>query len=126
MIQEPSCYLNEEHNVIALPSRQGRWQQFLPTEYRNEHYPIRTLIYANQWTNARQIPIASPDITAIEITIGDRKVMAVSIYIPGIKRGIAEAERTIQYMLTLISNAKRIRPNHELIVAGDFNRHDPL
>lgn len=126
LIQEPHCFIDGEDNVVAPPTRQAKWQQFTPTDQRDERWPIRTLIYANQWTNARQIPIASPDITAVEMTAGDRRIMAVSIYVPCMANGVAEAGQTIQHMLGLIAEAKRDRPTHELIVAGDFNRHDPL
>jgi ribonuclease HI/exonuclease III len=126
LIQEPYCFPNQENEVVAPPARQGQWEQFLPTEQREGRWPIRSLIYANNWTKPRQIPMASPDITAIEATLGDRQIMAVSIYVPCAHGDVAEAERTLQGMLDQIAAAKQERPNHELIVGGDFNRHDPL
>ena len=126
LLQEPNCFLNEDGEAVAPPACQAKWEQFLPTEHREGRWPIRALIYANQWTNPRQIPITSPDIAAVEVTLRDRKIMAVSIYVPGIEGDVTRAGQTIRHMFDLISSAKRERPNHELIVAGDFNRHDPL
>jgi len=125
LIQEPHCRRTNEGGVRALPQQQADWQQFIPSTSRNKKFPIRSLMYVKQHLRAQQIPVDSPDITAVELTLGEMAIVAVSIYVPHApvrERG----KRRIRRQLQLIREIKDTRPAHELILAGDFNRHDQL
>lgn len=126
LIQEPSCFIGADDITAAPPRNQPTWQQFLPTSRREERYPIRSLIYAKQSAKARQVPVDSPDITAVEMIIDDQPLLLISVYVPCITGKAEQDEEALKHILSKIIAIKRARPNHGAVIAGDFNRHDQL
>ena len=122
MITEPSCFVRDDGRVIAPPSYHDRWTQFLPTVAATEgRFPIRSLIYARSDLRARGVALASPDLTAIQFKIGQRSFLAISVYVP------TRDQQALLSITHLIREAVRQHGiGRELIVAGDFNRHDQL
>ena len=49
------------------------------------------MIYVNHWIKARSILVLSLDIIAVELKAGDRQIVAILIYILGIKGMLKEA-----------------------------------
>ena len=79
-----------------------------------------------------QIEVASPGITAVVITTTSKsRIIIASTYILGASWKLNEGDhqQDLRKRLLLISEAlkeKQIWPGTEVLVAGDFNRHDGL
>jgi ribonuclease HI len=128
LIQEPHCFLSDDKRPIASPMYHAYWTQFLPSEHATDRYPIRSLIWVHKDIHARQIPVASPDLTAVLIKIQERTILAISVYIPPIGPA-ARQDLTLRIELiksTINSATAQYTKEIELIIAGDFNRHDQL
>ena len=52
--------------------------------------------------------------------------MVVSVYVQPATESVARNREHITTLLNRIKTIKRRRANHELLIAGDFNRHDQL
>jgi endonuclease/exonuclease/phosphatase family metal-dependent hydrolase len=127
LVQEPSCFTTEDGQVVAAPTTHTAFQQFIPNKRHEElRFPIRSLIYASHQLRARQIEIQSPDITAIEVEAQGREILAFSIYMQGQWTSAEESRSQAERILNLIRITILQFPTHEVIVAGDFNRHDQL
>ena len=116
MITEPACFRNEDGQVVAAPSHHPKWRQYLPsqTDDRARH-PIRSLVYVHVDIPAQQIPVMSPDVVAIQMSVGRRTIIAVS------------AQEALRDALGHIRRLTRPRETgREIIITGDFNRHDSL
>ena len=64
--------------------------------------------------------------TAIEFVLKGRRIMVVSIYVQPATESVARNREQITTLLDRIKTIKRRRANHELLIAGDFNRYDQL
>ena len=128
LIQEPHCFLDDTNKPVASPICHTYWNQFLPSNHVNDRYPIRSLIWVHKDIQARQVPIPSPDLTAVLITIQDRKILAFSVYIPPIGPTARQdlTSRVEAIKTTIISTTNQYNREIELVIAGDFNRHDQL
>ena len=122
MITEPACFTRDDGRVIAPPSRHLSWEQILPTKIAvGTRFLIRSVVYASAERQARSVPVALPDISAIQFQLDGRLSLAISVYLPP-----ADA-RVLQITARLIREAvRRHGIGRELIVTGDFNRHDQL
>lgn len=122
MVSEPACFLNNDGKVVTPPSHHRHWTQFPPTRVATDsRYPIRSLIYVHTDIRAQAVPINSADMTAVQFAVDDRRVLAIAVYVPGnnqvaLRKAIALIRETVV----------RYGPGRELIIAGDFNRHDQL
>jgi len=79
----------------------------------------------NKDVEAEQVAIQSPDITAATIRLPERLILVVSVYVPGLD---AQALRdTCEYLQKTIQETRRKADTVvEVVVVGDFNRHDQL
>jgi hypothetical protein len=81
---------------------------------------------------ATQVYVDSADITAVVTYVGGRKLVIVSVYIPDLKstRTKEEGWEALTSRLNLIKDViqqeQLCDPHTEVVVAGDFNRHNPL
>jgi exonuclease III len=76
--------------------------------------------------------VDSADITAVIAHIEGRKLIVVSVYVPDLSsqrtkdENLEELSSRLEAISKLIQE-ERLRDSHiEAIVAGDFNRHNPL
>ena len=129
LIQEPHCFRTDE-SVVTTPQHHAYWTPYTPTTHNLAGYwPFRSMIWAHRSLTVKQVPIPTPDITALLIRIGDRRILVCSIY-------VATAHDAINDPLPQLLNAMRealrqvelVESPHpvEVIVAGDFNRHNQL
>jgi len=122
MITEPACFRDDEGGVVAAPSHHPNWRQHLPSQADDAtRWPIRSLIYAHTDIRTRGVPVASPDIVAVQIRVGMRAILAVSVYVPPQNQ---EALRKTARLLR--QTVRNYGSGHEVIIAGDLNRHDSL
>lgn len=81
---------------------------------------------------ATQVHVDSADITAVVAHVGGKKLVVVSVYIPDLKliRTKDENWEALTSRLDMIKEAvqrEQLRdPHTEVVVAGDFNRYNPL
>ena len=80
------------------------------------------------WTRAdlevKQIPVKSSDITAVLVWLPQCTILLISVYVQGAD---PDASRSaILHIGQAIASVRQRVANPELIVAGDFNRHDFL
>ena len=86
---------------------------------RRGYFPIRSLIYAKSEINAQAIHISSSDITGVWIQVQGRMIPVISVYVP------SGGVHALSLATDLINNVVRQHgQGHELVIAGDFNRHD--
>lgn len=127
LIQEPAGFRTDEGRFIAAPQSHQWWTQYMPSLQDDaERWPIRSLIYANQSLRTRQIEIPSKDVTAIEIQVENRTCLVFSVYVPPIEGTSDHYTETINNTLQQVESACSRYPSHEIILCGDFNRHDQL
>src|ERR1700722_440036 len=82
------------------------------------------MLWIQKDLEAEQLAIQSPDLTAALIHLPDRKMLIVSVYIP---HGTEALLEEIEQIRTLISTTRqRIGTRTDVVLAGDFNRHDQL
>ena len=129
LIQEPSCWLNNGDTVLTSPNHHAHFSRILPSKVEPRRFPIRSLIWAHNETRTQQIPVASADITAVLLQSPDRPILAVSVYIPpgSGQEAALELSTAIQLIHDAVASAtEQVGYRPELVLAGDFNRHDQL
>ena len=81
---------------------------------------------------ATQVHVDSADITAVVAYVGGRKLVVVSVYIPTLKsmqnrdKGREALTSRLDIIREVVQREQLRDPHTEVIVAGDFNRHNPL
>ena len=124
LLQEPSCFWTSDQQAIAAPQAYPNWVQFQPTECKNSRYPFRALIYTNWRIQTRQIQVLSSDIVAVEFKLENQAFLIFSVYILLATGTLVVDTDLLNTVLQAIERTKLQYPAHELLIAGDFNRHD--
>ena len=79
LIQEPHCFRTDE-GVVTTPQHHAYWTPYTPTTHNPAGYwPFRSMIWAHRGLTVKQVPIPTPDITALLIRTGDRRILVCSI-----------------------------------------------
>jgi len=124
-ISEPYARTMDE-SVVTVPTGHHNWTKLIPTTTRRDTvWPIRSMLWVRSDLEAEQIPVPSADLTAAKIRLPDRMVLMVSVYVEG---GSDEAlEGAVGELDRLIRRFRRETGTRtDIILAGDFNRHDQL
>ena len=88
LITEPWAKLDNCLTPFSVPCTHMHWQPFFPSNKYTSHDQLRTpvfrsMIWVNKvYTGIQQVELAHPDICAIVLTLGDRKIFLASVYIP--------------------------------------------
>ena len=129
LMQEPHCFLTDNDAVVCSPRFTTTWTQALPSIWKPQGFPVRSMMYMNKALRSTNVYIPNPDIAACMVHIQNRAIMVASIYIPP-KTDAATANMlssALSALRTAVQAARRTYNQEvELIVAGDFNRHDQL
>ena len=122
LISEPSCFRLADNGAVAPPTQHHVWTQFLPSEETVEgRFPIRSLIYVNKALRAQAVYIPSSDLTGVQVWVQERSILAISVCVP------PNDQFALARTCRLIRDTVRQRGHgHEVIIGGDFNRHDQL
>jgi hypothetical protein len=123
-IQEPPAWKSGDR-LWTVPMKHPRWTRMVPTVWRDGRWGARSMLWVNKDLDAEQIPTPSPDVVAARLRLSGRDILLVSVYVQCydaevlleicqmIDRTICEARSTGGQIV-------------DVIVAGDFNRHDQL
>jgi hypothetical protein len=128
--QEPGCFLAD--GEVVLHGTNPHWTKFVPSGRRRGPYPVRSCIWASRDVAATQLQADSADITAIVAHVDGRKLIIVSVYIPDLcsrrtkEENLEELTSRLEMINGLVSNELLRDPHTEVVIAGDFNRHNPL
>jgi hypothetical protein len=83
--------------------------------------------------NLRAIPvhINSPDIAAVRIEFRTRTVFLAAVYVPPRRQSESTSEQDLSSRIELLrqgilAQREKSKTELEIIIAGDFNRHDQL
>ncbi|RKK97848.1 hypothetical protein BFJ70_g17589, partial [Fusarium oxysporum] len=123
-VAEPYA-LNIEGSVVTTPNSHRNWIKYIPTKRHDMQWPIRSMLWIRNDLEAEQVPIPSADLTGAILRWPDREVLVVSVYVAGKDE---EALRTTMRQLhaTIGSFRNSTGKRTDVILAGDFNRHDQL
>ena len=111
--------------LFTSPQSHRHWTRFLPTKSKDGRWPIRSMLWIRRDIEVEQIAIDSPDLTAAILRLPGHTVLVVSVYIEG--SDTAELLIAMQLIESLIRETRRkIGARIDIILAGDFNRHDQL
>ena len=129
LIQEPHCFRTDE-GVVTTPQHHAYWTPYTPTTHNLAGYwPFRSMIWAHRGLTVKQVPIPTPDITALLIKTGDRRILVCSIYVATAHDAINDPLPQLLFAIReALRQVEQVESPHpvEIIVAGDFNRHDQL
>ena len=114
------------NDLRIAPVHHRNWFKMIPATQSDNRWAIRSMLWIRSDITAVQIPIPSPDLTGAVLHIGQRRIVLIAVYIPCQN---PEALRLAMALITqAISQARRDNRGTQLdiLVAGDFNRHDCL
>ena len=129
LIQEPHCYRTEE-GIITAPQHHAYWTPYTPTTHNPAGYwPFRSMIWAHRDLAVKQVPVPMSDVTALLTRTGERRILVFSIYVAKTQDAANDPlPRLVSAIRDTIAKVERLEAPHpvEIIIAGDFNRHDQL
>ena len=131
LLAEPYRFIPEGQTNPVAPQHHY-WEAVIPSHFNKTVYGknnFRSMIYINKRLSFRQIPVESADLTAVTIRRGQTTVLVVSVY-AAYHRMKAQRKRELQHQLQAITaiwqQLQQKTANPQLLVSGDFNRHDML
>lgn len=127
LITEPYLFTDREGHYKVAPQHHTCWTPILPETTSAEERP-RAMIWAHKEVTARLIPSTCRDIAAVTIELSGRTILVLSVYVQTkTDTEDAELQTKLDQVRALINHTRR---NHrgrvEIILSGDFNRHDQL
>lgn len=124
-ISEPHAWRNCNNNVATAPMGHSNWTKMIATTQHGGKWPIRSMLWIRKDIEAEQVPVPSADLTAAILHLPDRALLVVSVYIEGRNTGaLLEAMHKLRQLIDGFSSNIHMRT--DVILAGDFNRHDQL
>lgn len=124
LIQEPQAR-NIAGRLLTTPMAHKGWAKMTPSVWSEGRWAIRSMLWINESLEAEQLSTGSPDLTAAMINLHDKSILVVSAYVAG--QDNSALRDTCAVLRNLITDSRRRtdRPV-EILIAGDFNRHDQL
>ena len=110
-ISEPYSW-RADNGTVVIPIQHHNWTKMIPTAFHDGRWPIRSMLWIRSDLEARQIAVDSADITAATLSLPDRSILIVSVYVP--QGDLAALQRTLQLIQQLIHTAI-VRLQHALI-----------
>jgi hypothetical protein len=83
------------------------------------------MLWVRKDIECEQVAVPSADITAALLRLPDRSVLVSSVYVEG-KQADALIETTLLLGQLIRDTRQRIGTRVDVVIAGDFNRHDQL
>lgn len=111
--------------VVTVPKGHPNWTKMVPNVQRQERWPFRSMLWIRKDIEAEQVPVQSCDLTAAVLRLTDRAVLTVSVYVEG-QDEEALLDTTSKINQLIQETRHKIGTRVDVILAGDFNRHDQL
>ena len=130
LLQEPHSFTPRQQDK-PVTATHHYWNSVLPTCFLPGAHGqrFRSMIYVNKRLSYQRIPIESGDLTAVVLKRGEDRILCISAYM-AYSRNTRECKEILQQNLNLIegtlTQVRQKYPQAQLVLGGDFNRHDPL
>jgi ribonuclease HI len=123
-IAEPYAWTTD-NEVVTVPTSHPNWTKVVPTVQQGERWAFRSMLWIRKDIEAEQVPLQSSDLTAAVLRLPDRSILVVSVYVEGQdKEALIDTTNKLHQLINETRN--RIGTRVDVILAGDFNRHDQL
>ena len=96
-----------------------------PSVQRQDRWAFRTMLWIRKDIEAEQILVQSPDLTAAVLRVSGWLILTVSVYVEG-QDEEALLDSTNKLNRLIQETRHRIGNRVDVLLAGDFNRHDQL
>jgi hypothetical protein len=124
VISEPYV-LEMDGKVTTSPMGHQGWMAILPSKRHDGRWAVRSMLWVRRDIECEQVDVPSADLTVALLRLPDRSVLLASVYVEG--GNAAALSGTISLLNEAIYIAQRRGgPRLDVVVAGDFNRHDQL
>jgi hypothetical protein len=124
VVSEPYVF-EMEGKVRTSPMGHQGWTAILPSERHSGRWAVRSMLWVRRDVECEQVSVPSADTTVVLLRLPDRSVLLASVYVEG--GSAAALDETIRLLDNAISTVQRHGgPRLDIVVAGDFNRHDQL
>jgi hypothetical protein len=122
VVSEPYVF-EMEGKMRTSPMGHQSWTAILPSERHSGRWAVRSMLWVRKDMECEQVSVPSADLTVVLLRLPDRSVLLASVYVEG--ANAAALSETVMLLDTAISTARcRGGPRLDIVVAGDFNRHD--
>lgn len=127
LVTEPYLFRNQDGEFTTVPQAYAHWTPTLPNACSTEERP-RAMIWTHKNIKVNPIKSTHGDLAGVLVKTNGRAILAISVYVPA---KTSSEDEELQVRLDQIrSLVAETRRNHsepvELIIGGDFNRHDQL
>lgn len=124
VISEPYIF-EMDGKVRTSPMGHQSWTAILPSERHTGRFAVRSMLWIRRDIECEQVDVPSADLTVIVLRLPDRSVLLASVYVEGGNvEALSEAMRLLDDAISTAQ--RRSGPRLDIVVAGDFNRHDQL
>jgi exonuclease III len=123
-ISEPYAWVTNG-TVVTVPIGHSNWTKLIPTVQHREKWGVRSMLWIRKDIEAEQVPMPSADLTAAVLRLLDRSILIVSVYIRANDTN-ALSETMDMVRAAIQATRSRVGTRVDVILAGDFNRHDQL
>jgi endonuclease/exonuclease/phosphatase (EEP) superfamily protein YafD len=114
-----------DNAVITVPTGHPNWTKMMPTDQRWERWAFRSMLWIRKDIEAELVLVQSSDLTAAVLRLLDLSILVVSVYVEG-QNEEALLDTTSKLHQLIQETRRRTGTRLEVILAGDFNRHDQL
>ena len=124
-IQEPHARIIQGR-LLTTPMAHHRWTKLVPSICNTEgRWACRSMLWVRKDLEVEQVAVESSDLTAALITLPERRLLVVSVYVEGVNtQALTDACNLLR---TTVAEARRGAGQIvDVVLAGDFNRHDQL